>query len=88
MANSVDPDQMLQSTASDLGLQCLLRPFCCILRTNMIASALKSISTISELFCKLIGQGPSLLNLCLGEIKEKNARCLSSDSLLLVLIRS
>ena len=28
VANSVDPDQMLHSTASDLGLQCLLRPIC------------------------------------------------------------
>ena len=26
MANSVDPDQMLHSAASDLGLHCLLRP--------------------------------------------------------------
>ena len=28
MANSVDPDQMLHSAASDLGLQCLLWPGC------------------------------------------------------------
>ena len=28
MANSVDPDQMLQNAASDLGLHCLLRPVC------------------------------------------------------------
>ena len=26
MANSEDPDQMLQNAASDLGLHCLLRP--------------------------------------------------------------
>ena len=28
MANSVDPDQMLHSFASDLGLHCLMRPIC------------------------------------------------------------
>ena len=28
MANSVDPDQMLYSAASDLGLHCLQRPVC------------------------------------------------------------
>ena len=28
MANSVDPDQMPHSVASDLGLHCLQRPFC------------------------------------------------------------
>ena len=28
MANSVDPDQMPRSAASDLGLHCLLRPVC------------------------------------------------------------
>ena len=28
MANSVDPDQMLQNVASDLGLYCLLRHVC------------------------------------------------------------
>ena len=28
MANSVDPDQMLHSAASDLGLHCLQRPIC------------------------------------------------------------
>ena len=28
MANSVDPDQMLHSAASDLGLHCLLRYVC------------------------------------------------------------
>ena len=28
MANSVDPDQMLQNVASDLGLHCLQRPIC------------------------------------------------------------
>ena len=28
MANSVDPDQMPHSVASDLGLHCLLRPVC------------------------------------------------------------
>ena len=28
MANSVDPDQKLQSAASDLGLHCLQRPIC------------------------------------------------------------
>ena len=28
MANSVDPDQMLHSAASDLGLHCLQRPNC------------------------------------------------------------
>ena len=26
MANSVDPDQMMHSAASDLGVRCLLRP--------------------------------------------------------------
>ena len=28
MANSVDPDQMPRSAASDLGLHCLQRPIC------------------------------------------------------------
>ena len=28
MTNSVDPDQMLHSVASDLGLHCFLRPVC------------------------------------------------------------
>ena len=28
MANCVDPDQMLHSVASDLGLRCLLRSIC------------------------------------------------------------
>ena len=28
VTNSVDPDQMLQNAASDLGLHCLLRPVC------------------------------------------------------------
>ena len=28
MANSVDPDQMLHSAASDLGLHCLQMPLC------------------------------------------------------------
>ena len=28
MANSVDPDQMLQNAASDLGLHCLHGPIC------------------------------------------------------------
>ena len=28
MANSVDPDQMPHSVASDLGLHCLQRPIC------------------------------------------------------------
>ena len=28
MANSVDPDQMPHSVASELGLNCLLRPVC------------------------------------------------------------
>ena len=28
MANSVDPDEMPHSAASDLGLLCLLRPVC------------------------------------------------------------
>ena len=28
MANSVDPDQMLHSAASDVGLHCLQRPVC------------------------------------------------------------
>ena len=28
MTNSVDPDQMLHSAASDLGLHCLQRPVC------------------------------------------------------------
>ena len=28
VANSVDPDQMLQHAASDLGLHCLLMPVC------------------------------------------------------------
>ena len=28
LANSVGPDQTLHSTASDLGLHCLLRPLC------------------------------------------------------------
>ena len=28
VANSVDPDRMLYSTAAHLGLQCLLRPVC------------------------------------------------------------
>ena len=28
MTNSVDPDQMSHSTASDLGLHCLQRPIC------------------------------------------------------------
>ena len=28
MANSVDPDQMPHSAASDLGLHCLQRPVC------------------------------------------------------------
>ena len=28
MTNSVDPDQMLHSAASDLGLHCLQRPIC------------------------------------------------------------
>ena len=28
MANSVDPDQVPQNVASDLGLHCLLRPVC------------------------------------------------------------
>ena len=28
MANSVDPDQMPHSAASDLGVHCLLRPVC------------------------------------------------------------
>ena len=28
MANSVDPDQMPHSAASDLGLHCLQRPIC------------------------------------------------------------
>ena len=28
MANSVDPDEMLHSAASHLGLHCLLRPVC------------------------------------------------------------
>ena len=32
MANSVDPDQMPHSVASDLGLHCLQRPICTILR--------------------------------------------------------
>ena len=32
MANSVDPDQMLHSAMSDLGLHCLLRPSVPILR--------------------------------------------------------
>ena len=32
MANSVDPDQMLHSAASDLGLHCLERPTVPILR--------------------------------------------------------
>ena len=31
MANSIDPDQMLHYAASDLGLNCLLRP--CSLNT-------------------------------------------------------
>ena len=38
MANRVDPDQMLHSVASDLGLHCLLRPGCPILRENMVGS--------------------------------------------------
>ena len=28
MANSVNPDQMLHSVASDLGLHCLQKPVC------------------------------------------------------------
>ena len=28
MVSSEDPDQMLHSAASDLGLNCLLRPIC------------------------------------------------------------
>ena len=28
MAKSVDPDETLQNTASDLGLHCLQRPIC------------------------------------------------------------
>ena len=28
MANSIDPDKTLRSSASDLGLHCLLRPVC------------------------------------------------------------
>ena len=28
MANNVDPDQMPQNVASDLGLHCLLKPLC------------------------------------------------------------
>ena len=28
VANTADPDQMLQNAASDLGLHCLLRPVC------------------------------------------------------------
>ena len=35
MANCVDPDQMLQSVASDLGLYCLQRPVP-ILRVIMV----------------------------------------------------
>ena len=37
MANSVDPDQMPHSAASDLGLHCLQRPVCVlILRVIMV----------------------------------------------------
>ena len=36
MANSVDPDQMLHSVASDLGLHCLQRLSVPILRVDMV----------------------------------------------------
>ena len=37
MANSVDPGQMPQNAASDLGLHCLLRPVCSGLRVITVA---------------------------------------------------
>ena len=36
MANSVNPDRMLWNGVSDLGLHCLLRPVCPILRVVMV----------------------------------------------------
>ena len=54
MANSVNPDQVLHSVASNLGLHCLQRPICApILRVNtviMVASDKRGIQLNSFLF--------------------------------------
>ena len=42
MANSVDPDQLLHSAASDLGLHCLLKPVCPIFKVIMVPTGIIS----------------------------------------------
>ena len=40
MANSVDPDQIPHSVASDLGLHCLLSPICPSIQGNYCMASL------------------------------------------------
>ena len=49
VASNADPDQILHSAASDLGLHCLLGPFVQILRVDMIIQILDFIKIISAL---------------------------------------
>ena len=42
MADSIDPDQTSHSAASDLGLNCLLRPACPIHRISKYGNLIKS----------------------------------------------
>ena len=62
MANSVDPDQMSQNAASDLGLHCLLRPSLQIRRVMTVLKFLELLlnfhylfsSTQFPMFCKIL----------------------------------
>ena len=54
MANSIDPDQTPHSAASDLGLYCLLRPFC----SNRVTGSIQTPSEILNPLLNNPGSGP------------------------------